>query len=332
MHLQPNGGRLFKFNFLAYWKTLFVEITKSTTVKQSFLLASDKEEDISKLDWCSFVLDSLKRTRQGWKKFDSQYNGPVAFLTLLYAHEYNKRHNFFKEVIEMPVIKYMTGIMVDDLEEHIYNNGPLTDVEDIFENDEQRHRNETQTHGDDQAQQLQQQDQHPPQVQEHLVASDNEDHEQQEAAKTSTEVLNKYAYQPSTLLEDLFHDNIPVHEAATVEGNTVRLEKTGDSTTDEFTIPPVDTAKVYKRRNEREKDPNDECYIPSTSDFFDDWYEVRDISELNLVTGIGTQTQKLIDYCSTPIQLAGVPCDDGAREASKKNKKVHYFEIIMHDP
>ncbi|MFS7983523.1 hypothetical protein Hanom_Chr11g00975461 [Helianthus anomalus] len=116
--------KLFKLIFLAYRNTLFVEITKSTTVKQSFLLAIDKEEDISKRDWCSFVLESLKRTRQGWKNIDSQYNRPVAFLTLLYAHKYNKRHHFFNEVIEMPVIKYMTGIMVDDLEEHIYNNGP----------------------------------------------------------------------------------------------------------------------------------------------------------------------------------------------------------------
>ncbi|KAJ0810436.1 hypothetical protein HanPI659440_Chr01g0026981 [Helianthus annuus] len=78
MRKQTNGGRLFKLNFLAYWNT-FVEITKSTTVKQSFLLAIDKEEDISKLDWCSFVLESLKRTRQCWKKLDSQYNGPVHF-------------------------------------------------------------------------------------------------------------------------------------------------------------------------------------------------------------------------------------------------------------
>ncbi|MFS8024928.1 hypothetical protein Hanom_Chr16g01469031 [Helianthus anomalus] len=106
MHLQPNGGRLFKLHFLAYWNTLFVEITKSTTVKQSFLHAIDKEEDISKLDCCSFVLESLKRTRQDWKNFDSQYNRPHAFLTLLYAHEYNKRHHFFKEVIKMHVIKY----------------------------------------------------------------------------------------------------------------------------------------------------------------------------------------------------------------------------------
>ncbi|MFS7967960.1 hypothetical protein Hanom_Chr09g00791951 [Helianthus anomalus] len=174
-------------------------------------------------------------------------------MQLLYAHEYNKRHHFFKEVIEIPVIKYITGIMVDDLEEHIYINGPLTDVEDNIENDEKTHQNETQTHGDAPTQQVQKQDQHTPQVQELPVAPNNDEHEQQEAAKTLTEVVNKNAQQPSTLLEDLFHDNIPVHEAAVVEGNTIGLEKTGDPITDEFTIPPVDMTKTYKRRNEHEK-------------------------------------------------------------------------------
>ncbi|KAJ0809509.1 hypothetical protein HanPI659440_Chr01g0016221 [Helianthus annuus] len=220
--------------------------------------------------------------------------------------------------------------MVDELEEHIHYNCPLTDVEDNFENDEERAKNETQMHGDAQAQEVQQQDQHTPQIQELPVAPNNDEHEQQEAAKTSTEVVNKNAQQPSTLLEDLFHDNIPVHEAAAVvEGNTVALETTGDPITDEFTIPPVDMTKIYKRRNEHEKDTNDEGYIPSTSDFNDDGYEVTDISELNLVTSIGTQTQKLIDYCSTPIQLTGVPCDEAAYEALKKNKKVIYFDLCI---
>ncbi|KAJ0660520.1 hypothetical protein HanOQP8_Chr14g0538691 [Helianthus annuus] len=242
-------------------------------------------------------------------------------MQLLYAHEYNKRHHFFKEVIKMPIKKYMTGVMVDDLEEHIYNNGPLTDVEDNLENDAERFQNKTQTHGDAQAQEVEQHHEHTPQVQELPVAPNNDEREQQEAANTSYTVVDKNARQPSTLLEDLFHDNIPVHEAAAVEGKNVGLETTGDPITDEFTIPPVDMTKIYKSRNEREKDTNDEGYIPSTSDFNDDWYEVTDFSELNLVMGIGIQTQKLFD-CSTPIQLTGVHCDEAAREASKKSKKV----------
>ncbi|MFS7930022.1 hypothetical protein Hanom_Chr04g00339281 [Helianthus anomalus] len=57
-------------------------------------------------------------------------------------------------------------------------------------------------------------------------------------------------------------------------------------------LPPVDTTKVYRRRNETAKDSIDECYIPSTSDLFEDWNEIHDISELNLVMGIGSQIQK----------------------------------------
>ncbi|MFS7953989.1 hypothetical protein Hanom_Chr07g00625071 [Helianthus anomalus] len=96
---------------------------------------------------------------------------------------------------------------------------------------------------------------------------------------------------------------------------------TDQPTTDEFTMPPVDTIKVYRRRNEAEEDSVDECYIPSTTDWFEDWNPSDDISELNLVMGIGSQTQNLIDYCSTPLQLT-VSCDDGTGEASNKNKKV----------
>ncbi|MFS7933272.1 hypothetical protein Hanom_Chr04g00377751 [Helianthus anomalus] len=54
-------------------------------------------------------------------------------------------------------------------------------------------------------------------------------------------------------------------------------------------------------------------------------YEINDISELNLVMGIGTQTQQLIEYCSTSVQLMRVSCDVVAREASNKNKKVRSF-------
>ncbi|XP_035836075.1 uncharacterized protein LOC110885937 [Helianthus annuus] len=219
MSKQTTGGRLFKLNFLAYWNTLFVEITKSTTVKQSFLLAIDKEEDIPNLDWCSFVLESLKRTRQGWKKLDSQYNGPVAFLTLLYNHYFNKRHKIFDE------------------------------------------------------------------------AGEN-------ACHTNT----------STLYTDLFADNIPIHEAAAVQENLTEFNTLDQrmEDTDEYIIPPVDTTHVYNRRNLAGnldgEDPIDEGDIPSNTDW--------------------TQTQKEIDYCSTPVQLTGVIYDHAAWEASKKSKKV----------
>ncbi|KAJ0556370.1 hypothetical protein HanIR_Chr07g0313011 [Helianthus annuus] len=138
---------------------------------------------------------------------------------------------------------------------------------------------------------------------------------------------NRLRQQTSMLLTDLFNDNIPLHEAAAVQENIIALEMTDQRTTDEFTIPPVDTTKVYRRRNEAEKDLMDKCYILSTTDWFENWTPSDDISELNLAMGIGSQTQKLIDYCSTPLQLTGVSYDDGTRETSNKNKKVHSFEF-----
>ncbi|MFS7935157.1 hypothetical protein Hanom_Chr05g00400151 [Helianthus anomalus] len=92
--------------------------------------------------------------------------------------------------------------------------------------------------------------------------------------------------------------------------------------TDDFTIPPVDTTKVYKRRNQGE-DSTEECYIPSTTDRFEGWNPSEHISDLNLEDmNIGTQTQKELDYCSTPLQLTEVFYDAAAWEASNKNKKV----------
>ncbi|MFS7930021.1 hypothetical protein Hanom_Chr04g00339271 [Helianthus anomalus] len=60
-------------------------------------------------------------------------------MQLLYAHAYNKGHRLFKEVVKMPVIKYMTSRMIDDMEEHIYNNGSLSDVEYYNEDQEDDH-------------------------------------------------------------------------------------------------------------------------------------------------------------------------------------------------
>ncbi|MFS7919185.1 hypothetical protein Hanom_Chr03g00209831 [Helianthus anomalus] len=139
------------------------------------------------------------------------------------------------------------------------------------------------------------------------------------------ENINQHDQQTSMLLTDLFNDNIPLHKAATVQENLIALETIDQPMTDEFTIPLVDTTKVYRRRNEADKDSIDECYIPSTTDWFEGWNPSDDISELNLVMGIRSQMQKIIDYCNTPLQLTGVIYDDGTREASNKNKKVHSF-------
>ncbi|MFS7951839.1 hypothetical protein Hanom_Chr07g00599941 [Helianthus anomalus] len=299
MKKQTNGGRLFKLNFLAYWNTLFVEVTKSTTVKQRFLLAIDKEEDISKLDWCSFVLEYLKRTRQVIWFFSNNY------MQLLYNHYFNSRHKIFDEVVKLPVIKYITSGMIDDMEEYLYNNGPLN-VEDCDEvdKDEETHDNR--------------------QDQQYVTASDinEDDHQNEETPTTPFKIVNQ---QTSMVFTDLFGGNIPLHEAAAVQENLTAFDTLDQprTDTDDYSIPPVDTTQVYTRRNLAGEDSIDEGYIPSPTDWFEGWNPSEHTSDLNLEEmGIGTQTQKELDYCNTPLQLTGVIYDHAAWEASNKTKKL----------
>ncbi|KAJ0500962.1 hypothetical protein HanHA300_Chr11g0395291 [Helianthus annuus] len=235
------GGSLFRLNFLVYWMMFFAEITKATTANDRCLLRVETVEDIPHLDWCSYLLDTLRRTRAGWKNYKIQFVGPVAFLTLLYTHEYNKRLKLFEKVVEIPVIRYITSSEIDKVEEHISDNG--------------------------------------------LVWSANESENEKEKGRSM----------------------------------------------EEYTLPPlVDTTISYRRRTARvvqnietEEDPNDNENIDDMMDFS---FEIHEMSQLNLVMGVGTQTQKMIDYCNTPVPLSPSVVYDSAyerdREASKINKKL----------
>ncbi|MFS7987472.1 hypothetical protein Hanom_Chr11g01023091 [Helianthus anomalus] len=64
---QREGGSLFRIKFLVYWMTIFVEITKATTANDKCLLGVDTVEDIPHLVWYSYLLETLRRTRKGWK-------------------------------------------------------------------------------------------------------------------------------------------------------------------------------------------------------------------------------------------------------------------------
>ncbi|MFS7930351.1 hypothetical protein Hanom_Chr04g00343241 [Helianthus anomalus] len=104
------------------------------------------------------------------------------------------------------------------------------------------------------------------QDQQHATALDiiSDDHQNEQAPKMPLEDINQ---QTSTLLTYLFNDNIPLHEAAAVQENLIAFETIDQPTTDtdEFTIPLVDTTKVYRRRYQAGEDSIDECYVPSTT-------------------------------------------------------------------
>ena len=95
MENQRDGGSLFKLNFLVYWMTFFAEITKATLANDRCLLGVEDVEEIKNLDWCSYLLETLRRTRAGWKNYKIQFVGPVAFLTV-YITTFN---NIFKILV-----------------------------------------------------------------------------------------------------------------------------------------------------------------------------------------------------------------------------------------
>ncbi|KAJ0471518.1 hypothetical protein HanHA89_Chr15g0597031 [Helianthus annuus] len=132
MENQRDGGHLFKLNFLVYWMTFFAEIKKATLANDRCLLGVEDVEEIKNLDWCSYLLETLRRTRAGWKNYKIQFVGPVAFLTL----------NLFEKAVEMPVIRYITSSEIDKVEEHISDNGPLWISSESEEEEESEEENE----------------------------------------------------------------------------------------------------------------------------------------------------------------------------------------------
>ncbi|XP_076904818.1 uncharacterized protein LOC143560394 [Bidens hawaiensis] len=115
------GGELFKLNFLVVFNSIMGETTKSCNVNQKFLSSIKNEADISNMDWCSYVITCLKRTKEEWSDKEP-YNGPFTFLAVLYAHEQQLRRNPEKAIT--PAIRYVaTGFLVN-FEASMHVDGP----------------------------------------------------------------------------------------------------------------------------------------------------------------------------------------------------------------
>lgn len=124
----------FKLNFLVLFNTCIGVITKATTVNQMFITSIDDFSKISKMNWCSYMVHNLKRTKKEWKGIkengkQEQYNGPVTLLAILYTHEYQKRHGALGDPVRTPAIAYITTKTLVTMDGYLYDNGPLTDTE-----------------------------------------------------------------------------------------------------------------------------------------------------------------------------------------------------------
>ncbi|MFS7909862.1 putative phospholipase [Helianthus anomalus] len=131
LRLYPRGGILFKLNFLVIFNSIMGETTKSATVNQKFLTSINSEGDIPNMDWCSYIIACLKRTREGWSGIEP-YNGPLTVLAVLYAHERQLKRS--PENAVTPALQYVTTDFLVDLERSLYDNGPCSN-DDIKKED-----------------------------------------------------------------------------------------------------------------------------------------------------------------------------------------------------
>ncbi|KAK1413131.1 hypothetical protein QVD17_34898 [Tagetes erecta] len=131
---NTNGGRRFKLNFLVIFNTILGKTTTGATVNQKFLASIGKYSDICSMNWCSYVITCLNRTKEKWNVKD-KYNGPLTFLAVLYAHEYELRHGKIQDPAALtPAISYISTKHLFDMEKFVHDNGQLYD--DNIEADE----------------------------------------------------------------------------------------------------------------------------------------------------------------------------------------------------
>ncbi|XP_076904808.1 uncharacterized protein LOC143560381 isoform X2 [Bidens hawaiensis] len=71
------------------------------------------------MDWYSYVIICLKRTKEGWNGKEP-YNGPLTFLAVLYAHELQLKRSPDKAIT--PAIRYVNTGFLANLEGSRYDN------------------------------------------------------------------------------------------------------------------------------------------------------------------------------------------------------------------
>lgn len=76
---NSNGGWMFKVNFLVLFFSTIGELNKSNTANLKFIHLLNSEADIMKLDWCTYIIECLIKTKKSWNR-KRHYNGPVILL------------------------------------------------------------------------------------------------------------------------------------------------------------------------------------------------------------------------------------------------------------
>ncbi|XP_076955644.1 uncharacterized protein LOC143630545 isoform X2 [Bidens hawaiensis] len=84
---RDDGGMMFKLDFLAMFLSAMGEIQQMGKCKLEFIHHIRDDTNICDIDWCSFIVDSMKKCKSGWRRcyLKSIFTGPLTILVLTYV-------------------------------------------------------------------------------------------------------------------------------------------------------------------------------------------------------------------------------------------------------
>ncbi|MFS7928662.1 hypothetical protein Hanom_Chr04g00323361 [Helianthus anomalus] len=72
---------MFMLNYLVVFNTIMGVTTKGGHVNIKFLPSVTPNADINKMDWCSYLIECLQKTKRKWSGLE-HYNGPLTLLAV----------------------------------------------------------------------------------------------------------------------------------------------------------------------------------------------------------------------------------------------------------
>ncbi|PWA98161.1 ulp1 protease family, C-terminal catalytic domain-containing protein [Artemisia annua] len=83
--VEHHTGLEFKLNFLVAVMSILGDCTKNGLVNQKFIQCIEKEEDIKNMDWCTYLLETMKKSKAEYTR-TSGFGGPLLLMVLLYLN------------------------------------------------------------------------------------------------------------------------------------------------------------------------------------------------------------------------------------------------------
>ncbi|KAI3717534.1 hypothetical protein L1987_69221 [Smallanthus sonchifolius] len=114
---------LFKLDFLVLFMSTMVEIQKHGKCKLDFIHYITDDTDLGGIDWCSYIINSMKKCKEGWERcnVNSKFTGALTILTLLYVDKVNCPSENVER--KMRPIQFWTMNALRSREECEINNG-----------------------------------------------------------------------------------------------------------------------------------------------------------------------------------------------------------------